>query len=330
MVVSCIVQSMVVCGVEIVANAKPTNLSPLTSLATRKGRSKSGRKLSNTRIKKVVKAKSNASVDWMTLNPDILAKIFSFLKTCPYLNCSKKESCLGQYHIIPRTFLSNLRGVCKRIRSLIDEYFPEETLHLILSRNPPSKVYELFESNPGIKLAFDKCIGDCLCSSDATGPKADPDEASDECEEDEWDGDALSDEYIHLALDMCQESVVRSFVQSEAVSEEDVALHIAVIPGEPDEDDRMFLALRSRTIAFKFDDLSDGATGSARCHRIDTRPAPPHAQWLAARILSFLGRAGVDMGELEQGCEGWRLSARARDPADAGLGIRFVAGVCIG
>jgi hypothetical protein len=183
----------------------------------------------------------------------------------------------------------------------------------MLRRNSPSKVYEIFESHPRIKLAFDKCIQECLNSSEA-GSKSDSDEASDDDNEEEWDGDALSEVYIHLALEKCQKSVVEAFVRSEAAPREDIELHIAVIAGEPDEDDRTFLALKTPTIAFKFNDRTNGASSSS--HSIDVRPASPHAQWLAARILTFLSECGVDMRELERhrpaAVEGWRLSARPR------------------
>jgi hypothetical protein len=287
--VSCTVQSMVLLGVEIVANAKPSSIKPSIFYETRKDSSKSRTKLSNKVIKKAETKAKSTSVDWMSLNPEILNKFFAFLKKWPYYSCS------GQDHIIPRTLLSSLAGVCKRTDSLIQEYFLDEKLHLILARNTPSQVHELFESNPRIKHAFDKCSRESLGSSDASASKPDPDETRDDDdeEEEEWDGDALSQEYIHRALDRCQKSVVEAFVRSGAVPREDVELHIAVIAGEPDEDDRTFLALKSRTIAFEFDaGLGTGAAASS-ARAIDPRPAPPHAQWLAARIHSLLGSAGV-------------------------------------
>ena len=337
------VKSMVLLGVEIVANAKL--FKPLSSSETRKDSSR--KKLQSKVIKKAAtKAKSSTGVDLMSLKPEILTTIFTFLKIWPYSNCS------GQHHIIPRTLLSSLTGVCKRIDSLIQENFPDETLHLILARNSPSQVHKLFKSNPRIKNAFDKCIRESLGSSHTSASKPDPDETRDDDSDEEelegcWCGFELSQGYMHRALDMCQKGVVEAFVRSGAVPREDVELHIAVIFGQhPLDLDRMFLALKSRTIAFEFDatqgvEATTAAAIDAPSTRdIDPRPAPPHALWLAARVLSLLGSAGVAMRYLEPVTDDlepvtddrdWRLTAQARDPGPgAGLGLKFVTGVSPG
>ncbi len=241
---------------------------------------------------------------------------------------------MEQVHMIPRTYLTNVRGVCKKMNSLVQDFFPEEVFHLILAKNSPSQVLQLFGLNPKLKALFDKNIQECNRSLDdhnVVENEGNDDDSQSEDEDEEWDGDSLSDDYIHRALEYCQGGIVRGLTHWNAVARDDVELHVAVITGEPDEDNRMFLALKNRTLAFDFDEREGGALTCTRS--ISSTPASPHAEWLASRVLAFLRRSGVDIRRLEPSrdadVDGWRLTAAPRDPAGR-LGLQFVTGVSIG
>jgi hypothetical protein len=270
----------------------------------------------------------------MDLSTEIIVKILSYLKPCPYIDSNGREYHTNQFHMIKRTYLTNVRGVCKRMTTLIQDFFPEEVFHLVLAKNSPSKVLDLFRSNPTFQEWFEGNMDECrgLLAAQQAGKNDVRNDGSDADEEDEeWDGDDLSD-YMQSALDHCQESVVRGLTQWNAVSRRDVELHMAVLTGEPDEDNRIFLALKSRTLAFDFDDRTRGATLTC-AHDIVTSPTSPHAEWLAARVLAFLRCRGAELRRLVPGrgadLDGWRLTAAPRDPAGR-MSLQFAAGVSIG
>ena len=299
------VQSFVLYGLEITANANPPNST--TQASKSQLEDKDQRKPAG---------KTKGQDLLALLDTESLVKIFSLIQTNPS----------AQTHMIPRTYLTNMRAVCKRVKSVIDEYMPEETFHLLLAKNSPSRVLELFESKPSIKHRFEKVVGEYIATS-FTASKNDDDEI--DANEEKWDGDCLSDEYIHLALEHCQKNVVKHFVDSKVVSKDDVEFHIAVVTSE---DPRMFLALKSRTRSYQYNDRDDDDSGSSQ--DIDIRPISPHAQWLGARILAFLSSNRLDMKALNRrpygDVQGWTLWARPRGDGVAALRWQFVNGFSIG
>jgi hypothetical protein len=215
-----------------------------------------------------------------------------------------------------------MRGICKNLRQIIDDFYPDEVMHLILAKNNPQQLETLFDSKPKMKLAFEQCLADSvptpLVRSEHAIPTTKPKNTRrgwSESDEDDFDLGAWHgslQQCLERALQHCQAQLLPGLLRAGVVRQEDIELHIVCTIGDdegydsdgtPESGIDMFLALRART----HDNPRLGV------HSLDPRPLGPHARWTFARVLAALCGRVWDLPPQASGGRG--MAVQARDPA---------------